>query len=313
MLLDSEEDIGFTLPETKTLLIQKAWEEAASASNRQSQNNPSAKTQSQNFSPASNGSSSRADDFLPAYHYPERLPESFKVSPMCFKVRRENLENIFGCDGRKNKRNRKRRKLVQNFSQYLGTGFRSSYYKFPYSIDYERTNRKRNRSEGPNESGLPEAKKRKSSLTEIELFDFFASMNQRHADSVNSAKIKSNRKKKRELYVFKKGIMRFVNQHRTKIVKMENVNLGFWARTSFIIEIRGMQFCFHGMQFGFYGMRILKKRLKAKKMIWNRIALLPIAVEVSALAKEFIEANAIDQCKINALLAKQPKVPQKQK
>ena len=80
------------------------------------------------------------------------------------------------------------------------------YYNWPYPLDYGRNDRKRKRGGGNNQSGLPEAKKRKKSLTEIELFTFFASMNQRHADSVNSPETKSKRRKKRELYAFKKGV-----------------------------------------------------------------------------------------------------------
>jgi len=312
MLLDSFEDVGFTLPETTKSLVQKTWQ-AASVNNRQSKKNPNSRGRSQNFSSPSHSGSSR-DDFLPHYYYPERLPESCRVSPMCFQIRRENLEKFCGGYGRRNRRNRKRRKpAVLNFSQYLGTGFRPMYYNYPYPMDSGRNDRKRKRGDRNKVSGLPDGKKRKTSLTEVELFAFFASMNQRHADSVNSTEIKSKRRKKRELYAFKKGIMRFVNQHRTQIVKMNNVDLGFWGRTSFIIDITGMQFSFHGMQFSFHGVRTLKKRLKAKKMFWNRIALLPIAKEVSALAKEFTENNAMDQVKIDNLLAKQPRVPQKTK
>lgn len=312
MLVDdliSLKGIEFTLPETTKSLIQKTW----AMNNRQRKNNPNTSRRRNQKLPHHSHNGSSPDDLLPKYHYPERLPESCKVSPMCFRVRRENLEKLFGGNGGPGRKNRKQSKSAgPKFSEYLGTGFRSMYYNYPYHFDSGRNGRKRKRGRENNQSDLPEAKKRKTSLTEVELFSFFASMNQRNANSVNSTEAKSKRRKKRELYAFKKGIMRFVNQHRTQIVKMNNVDLGFWGGTSFIIDIRGMQFSFHGMQFSFHGVRTLK-RWFGKKMVWNRITLLPIAEEVSLLAKEFTVENAIDQNKLEALLAKQPKVPQKTK
>lgn len=288
------EEVKFTLPETTKSLVQKTLASQAqghSVKRRQYRGNFPRQAP--------------RDPYLPQYHYPERLPNSFKVTPLCFQARAKNLQKIFKYGHKKNRRNRK--KQDENgpaFSQYLGTGFHPLYGFYPhYSVG---KNRKRKRQEG-NLNGP--SKKRKTTLNETELFSFFASMNQRNADSMNSKEPKSKRRKKREHYAFKKGIMRFVNQYRSQIVKMEDVDLGFWGRTCFIIEIRGMQFSFHGMQFSFYGVRTLKKRLQAKKMNWNRIPMIPIAKEVSALAKEFREAGEIDKSKIDDLLVIQPRVP----
>jgi hypothetical protein len=78
--------------------------------NRQRKNNPNtSKRRNQKFPHHSHNGSS-PDDLLPKYHYPERLPESCKVSPMCFRVRRENLEKLFGGNGGPGRKNRKQSK-----------------------------------------------------------------------------------------------------------------------------------------------------------------------------------------------------------